>query len=354
MPQVHTWTFSLQRQLAASLALEVNYIGSHTTHIANGTLGFPNIVNQSYLSLGNTLLQKINSPAAAAAGIQAPFPGLLSSPYNTVAQALKPFPQYTSISGGDPIGVAHYEDLEIKLNKRYANGLTSQVFLTWTKNITNADGGTAIMGTVYGPYQYPLNPAGEMSIATLGQPLVFGASFAYELPFGRGKRFLNSKSVGGRLAGGWELSAFLKYNDGSPLSVTVPNNLGPLGYPGKRANAVAGQAVHSQSDPRDFNPATGRLLDPSAFSIPGSFQFGNTARMLDWARSWTGESETVSLRRSFHIYERARLVTRVDMDNPFNFVRWGNPITDVSSANFGMVSSTSNARLIQINMSFEF
>jgi hypothetical protein len=354
LPQAHTWTFSVQRQLAASLALEVNYIGTHTTHIPNGTLGFPDIVNQSYLSLGSTLLQKINSPAAVAAGIQTPYPAFVNSPYNTVAQALKPFPQYTSISGGDPTGVAHYEDLEVKLNKRYASGLTSQVFLTWTKNITNADGGTSISGTVFGPYQYPLNRAGEMSEATLGQPLVFGASFAYELPFGPGKRFVNGKGIGGRLAAGWELSGFVKYNDGTPLSVTVPNNLSPLGYPGKRANAVAGQPVHSQSDPRDFNPAASRFFNSSAFSIPGSFQLGNTARVLDWARSWTGKSETVSLRRSFRIYERAHLVARMDMDNPFNFVRWGNPITDLSSANFGMVSSTTNARLIQINMSFEF
>src|SRR5215472_8725157 len=78
LPQVHTWTFSIQRQLAASLAAEVNYVGSHTTHIPNGTLGFPNIVNQSYFSLGNTLLQPANSTAAGAAGIRVPFPGFTS------------------------------------------------------------------------------------------------------------------------------------------------------------------------------------------------------------------------------------------------------------------------------------
>jgi hypothetical protein len=136
--------------------------------------------------------------------------------------------------------------------------------------------------------------------------------------------------------------------------VTVPNNLSPLGYPGKRANAVGGQPVHLQSDPRDFNPATDRFLNASAFAIPGSFQFGNTARVLDWVRGPTGKSETASIRRSFHIYERAHLVTRVDLDNPFNFVRWGSPVTDRSSATFGVISSTTNARLIQLNMSFEF
>jgi hypothetical protein len=42
------------------------------------------------------------------------------------------------------------------------------------------------------------------------------------------------------------------------------------------------------------------------------------------------------------------------MDNPFNFVRWGNPVTDRSAATFGVISSTANARLVQLNMAFEF
>ncbi len=344
LPQTLNWTFSLQRQLAATLALELDYVGSHTTHIANTTLGFPDIVNQSYLSLGSTLLQKINSAAAAAAGIKSPFPGFENSSYNTVAQALKPFPQYTSISGGDPIGVAHYNALHVKLNKRYANGLTSQVYYSWTKNISNADGGT---------YQYPLSPAGEMSISPVGPPHVFGASVSYELPFGPGKRFLTGRTAG-LLAGGWEIAAFGRYSSGLPLTITVPNNLSSLGYPGKRATAVVGQPVHMQSNPRDFEPAKDRYLNSGAFSIPGSFQFGNTARVLDWARSWTDKTESISLSKRISIYERAHLVTRADFDNPFNFVRWSAPITDLSDANFGKVTASSPGRTIQISMSFEF
>ena len=69
MPQILTWTFSIQREVAHNLAFEATYVGSHSTHlILGGSLSNRNTLDPSYLSLGNLLFQDISSAAASAAG----------------------------------------------------------------------------------------------------------------------------------------------------------------------------------------------------------------------------------------------------------------------------------------------
>ena len=72
LPQIMSWTIGIQRELAPNLALDVAYIGSHSTHLAAGS-NF-NFVDKKYLSLGNLLLQTAGSPGAAAANVPVPFP----------------------------------------------------------------------------------------------------------------------------------------------------------------------------------------------------------------------------------------------------------------------------------------
>ena len=79
----------------SDLSLDLAYIGSHSTHLAEGT-DF-NYVDMKYLSLGNLLTQRMGTPGAAAANVPMPFPGFPTFSRNTVAQALMPFPQYTSV-----------------------------------------------------------------------------------------------------------------------------------------------------------------------------------------------------------------------------------------------------------------
>src|SRR5207244_8025566 len=96
----------------------------------DGVLNF-NQVNPAYLSqYGATVLTSlIDSPAAVAAGITAPFPGFqqLWKSRATVAQALRPFPQYSTIDTaggqGDHSGHSTYHAGLVKLEKRYASGI---------------------------------------------------------------------------------------------------------------------------------------------------------------------------------------------------------------------------------------
>ncbi len=355
MPQIVTWTFSLQRELARNLALEATYIGSHSTHlILSSAQANLNVLDPAYLSLGNLLFQDINSAQAKAAGITAPYPNFLNQRNRTVGQALRPYPQYLNVGQEwSPEGISRFNSLQLKLTKRYSSGLTLLTFYTWSKNMTNTDGGPIDLGPSDGNIQNPRNRAGEVSVSSDGPPHVFVASGSYELPFGKGKPFLSRSAVLNPVVGGWQITAYVRYADGLPLSITGGNPISAFGYPSIRANYVGG-SPYLDNDPRNFDPAVNLYLNPASFTAPGTFQFGNTARVLDWARGFSQKSESLSIAKRIPITERVRAVLRADAQNPFNFVRWSNPNTNISGSTFGKVTGAAAGRSIQLNAAIEF
>ncbi|MDR3703462.1 MAG: TonB-dependent receptor [Candidatus Sulfopaludibacter sp.] len=344
LPQILSWTFGIQRELANNLSLDVAYIGSHSTHLAAGS-NF-NYVDQKYLSLGNLLLQTAGSPGAAAANVPVPFAGFTGYSRNTVAQALMPYPQYTSVGTGaenDPVGSARFNSLQVKLTKRYSNGLTLLAFWTWMKNMST------LQSVQYTPFR-PITYSGD------SPPSTFVLNASYDLPFGPKKRFVNSTNpVVVAVIGGWNLAGYCRYTDGSAMSFSASNNLSTLGYGAKFANYVPGVPIFGTTDPRNFDPAVSRYFAPAgAFVTPPLYQFGNTAPTLDWVRGFTQKAESVSMGKTFPIKERLQAEFRMDVNNPFNFVRWNNPNTSFTSANYGQVTSAADGRKVQLYLTVEF
>lgn len=355
MPQIVSWTFSIQRELTPTLGVEASYIGSKSTHLVlSSSQSNLNVLDTGYLALGNLLFQDINSAAARNAGILPPYPEFLNQRNRTVGQALRPYPQYLNVTEEwGPHGIARYHSLQLKANKRYASGLTLLAFYTWSKNLTNVEGGPIDLGPGDGAVQNPRDRAGEISVSTDTSPHVFVASGSYELPFGPGKRFLTGGGPLGRLIGGWQFTGYVRYASGSPLAITGTNALGALGYPSIRANYIGGNPF-LVTNPREFDPAQDRYLNRVAFAAPSTFQLGNTARALDWVRGFTQKSEAISVAKRIAITEKIRAVIRADAQNPFNFVRWNNPNTNITSADFGRVTGAAAGRALQLNATVEF
>ncbi len=348
LPVVTSWTMGVQRELGAGFSVDASYIGSRSEHLAlppaNSQI---NYVPIEYLALGNLLLQPITSAAAQAAGYTQPFPGFANQlGANTVAQALKPYPQYTSITSTSARlteGKARYHSMQIRGNKRFTGGLTLTSFLTWMSNKSN---------TNYTP-QYP----GDFSLRTdPGTPeWIFGASWAWELPFGRGRRYLADASpVVSAIVSGWQFAGSVRYASGLPLVITTGNNLAPLGYGIKYANRVPDVDVY-KDDRKDFNPTTDRWLNSAAFAVPGAFALGDTGGPLDDVRGFAQKSESVSISKSMSFGGNRRLLLGMDIVNPFNFVRWNDPNTNIASgAAFGSVTGTQPARTMQARATFSF
>jgi hypothetical protein len=301
-------------------------------------------VDKKYLSLGNLLLQTAGSAAAAAANVPVPFAGFTSYSRNTVAQALMPYPQYTGVSyGSDPVGNARFNSLQVKATKRYSNGLTLLAFWTWMKNMATSG------GNQYTPNK-PETYSGD------SPPHTFVINASYDLPFGAKKKFLTSAPpVVNAILGGWNLAGYARYTSGSPYGFSGGSNLSILGYGGKTANYVPGVPIFGTTNPRDFDPAVSRYFAPvGAFVTPPNYEFGNTAPTLDWVRGFTQKAESLSLGKSFPIKERLHAQFRMDVNNPFNFVRWSNPNGSITSADYGRVTGSAEGRKVQLYLTVEF
>jgi hypothetical protein len=355
-PQIATWTFSIQRQLARDMSIEASYVGSKSTHLELGgaLTTYWNVLNPAYLPLGNLLNQSITSSAAQTADYTSPFPSFSSLPRHTVGQALRPFPQYADVNMPySPEGISNYNALQLKFTKRYGNGITILAFYTRSRLMTNDDVAPIDFGEGAGNIQNPLDRRGEYSVSQDDYPNAFGTSFTYELPFGPNKRFLNKGGLVGGLVGGWQVAGFVQRQSGAPLSIKGNTSLSQFGFSVVRANYMPGQNVYLANS-GSFDPATNRYLNADAFSNPGAFQLGNTSRVLNWVRGPRIDSESLSLQKQIVITEQVKAVLRADATNPFNFVRWTNPNTSITDANYGRISNSQSGRVIQLSASVTF
>jgi len=225
------------------------------------------------------------------------------------------------------------------VNKRFSSGLTLFGFFTWMKSFGLAQDqypGSRLM-------QLDPNPAATISF-----------SWAYDLPFGKGKSVLGSSPrVVSAVVSGWKVNGFLKYASGVPLGIAAgAGNLGAIGYT-QRGNAVPGVSPYLVTNPRDFTP-TSKYLNSAAFTTSTGFNFGNLGTNLSWVRGFWNKQESLTIGREFSIKERLKAELSLDAVNPFNFHRWNNPNTQLTSAAFGTVTATDPGRTMQVNMAIKF
>src|SRR5207247_10923058 len=168
------------------------------------------------------LNSNVTSAAAVTAGIKIPYPNFTNSAVQrsqTVNQALRPFPQYltidTSQSGGDKSGHSTYNAFVLRLNHRFGAGLNMQWSYVLAKLLTDADTYYANSGAAEDNGNRRL----EKSIGQYDQTHVLKLNTIYELPFGRGKRWL-SHGLASWTVGGWKVGAIQVYSTGLPLAVT--------------------------------------------------------------------------------------------------------------------------------------
>jgi len=351
------WTAGFQYQLSQNMLLDITYIGRHATSQQADYQGNPNVLNPAYLSLGTLLSQNINSAAAAAAGIKAPWSTFSSFALPTVGQALRPFPQYSDVYNmRSKLGIDRYNSLQIKVNRRFSGGLTLMSSFTWSKNLTNVPTSSpAPTGQSPAGIQSPYERLQDISPSEYTLPADFKVSLAYDLPFGTGRHFLrNSHSALNAVVGGWQIVFFIERASGNALTLTTTNNLAIYGYGTKRANVRSGVPLTLNTDYGSFEPATDRFINPAAFSSPGTYELGNTPRTIDWMRGWPFRTESASIKKMFRLHEKATLRLAGDFQNPFNVVRWGNPVTNVAASNFGQVTTTAPGRRVQITAEIQF
>ncbi len=351
LPRTYQMQASLQHRIGSGL-LEVGWVSTQARHLPGTTLENLNQVDPRYLSLGGLLTRNINDPQVAAQGFRAPYAGFTG----TLAQALRPYPQYQTITYLDsPSGNTSYHGLLIKYEQRFSNGLAVLASYTFSKNITDIEqvsGGTAQL-------QNSFDRRAERAVANIDVPHRWIGSVAWELPFGKGKPWLSSGPLS-YLAGGFSVSGILNYESGTPLRITIPNNL-PLFNGQLRPNRVGGAdpfLANSHSAFRPFNSLSGDRgdvqLNPAAFATPAPFTFGNLGPYLGNIRSFGFANEDISVAKRIPVREGHFLELRSDWFNAPNRRQLQAPVTDLTSPNFGRITGQKAARVIQLGVRYAF
>jgi hypothetical protein len=271
-----------------------------------------------------------------------------------VAQALRPYPQYLGINDANAmIGNATYHAMQVKLQKRFSSGLSFLIGYTLSKNLTDVDSTAGYFTT---GVQDAYNRRAEKALSSIDSPNQLVASYTYELPFGPGKKMLNSNNAVTRyVIGGWAVSGINTYRNGTPLAVTtstvLPTTNDSLAESGSsvRPNMVSGVSPMNGISCSNFNPQTDLYLNKAAFSLPAPFTFGNAPRELSNARSCPTLSEDISLLKYVPFKEgRVSLRFGADAFNVFNRRNLGSPDTNINDPGFGTISGAGPGRVLQV------
>ena len=328
-PRYQNWNLSIQRSITPSLVLTAAYVGSNGKQLRGGGRGlWSNQIDPGYLVLGNLLNQNATpaNVAAAAAivpGIKLPFPTFVG----TIAQMLRPFPQYngvTDIYGN--VGQSNYNAMQLSLQQRLSNGLTFNLNYTFSKALGTINGNRSA-------YKQ------EKNLSTTDQPNLFNAFYSYDLPFGKGRTYDTDNSVVRAIVSGWQLSGITRYASGTPLGPFTANcNVPQAGtcWASYNPNFTGSAALEGDGGVLPF-------ISSQAFISPPAFTYGNTPATGAYGlRTPHFFNQDLSLSRSFQIHEDWRVVFGADAFNVFNNVRLGSINTNITNANFGKAAAQVN------------
>jgi hypothetical protein len=303
------WDLSVQRELPSNFVGTVSYVGSHGVHLLE-----TNVVNLYLPPDYKTLQYPAFSPAIGWRG---------------------------------SIGASSYNGLLMSLRRSFSNGLLIAANYAYTHEIDNGSNGSGD-GDEISP-QNPLCLQCEWASGAWDARHVINGNAVYELPFGRGKQFLNQGGIVNTLAGNWQLTTTALARTGFPVNVLLPRSYtAPSGASGtERPDLVPGVSL---------KPPGGKTralwINPAAFTLPAG-DYGDAPRNLfRGPGTWqidTGAAKTLSLG------ERAELEFRAEFYNIFNHPQLGQPqatctLTSAGCASgFGSITNTINLNTAIVN-----
>lgn len=269
-------------------------------------------------------------------------------------QLLRPFPQFGDVNlVAPPIGNSSYHGLNLKLEKRYSQGLNLLMNYTWSKFMDDSES-TGEVGGIVGGFGdgYTHIELRHLDKALSGNDIRnrFIGSVVYDLPFGEGRRWTTSNGFLEALAGGWKLGVIAELRDGSPYGVIEQTNRSNTFSRSQRPNLLRDPELSSD---RPRAEMIAQYFDTSAFQAPGDGIFGNAPRNVCCL---PGRAELdVSVQKRFSLTERIGLSFRADAYNLPNRPHFGRPNLQRGHGAFGQISSTmGTARLLQFNVRLEF
>ena len=292
------WNLNVQRELGTNNVVTLAYVG----------------VKGSHIFVTDNINEAIPGP-----GVVAP---------------RRPYPNLGDGTAVGPWGNSIYHSLQATFERRFATGLSLLAAWTWSHSIDDTSGtGSESIQT---PYNLKLNRGS--STFDLRHNVVL--SWTYELPFGKGKKFLNGAA--GPLdwiAGGWQINSIDTFQTGTPFGVTMLSSMLNAGSGVQWPNRIASGAVS--------NPGIHRWFDTGAFVSPGLYNYGNVGRNVLYGPGTTQFDVSLFKSFAFSADRTRRLQFRAEAFNILNTPQFNNPNAQIGSLSVGTITSAGQPPLFQ-------
>ena len=338
---VQQWNSSFQRELTSNISVEAAYVGSKITRV-----GIPdsnlNQLGVDQLGLGTALMARVPNPYF---GI-VPRSSSLGDPTISVAQLLKPYPEFTTVSlYRNNVGTTIYQGFTAKLEQRFSRGLSYLVSYTRSRLMDDA---SAVFDAsiLTGPVLRADHPADtynrklERDYSAGDIPHVFAASAVWSLPFGEGRAH-HLSGVAGAIANDWGLAGVLILQSGVPIPVTQSTNSnGFAGFGIQRPNVTGDPTL-----PADERTVS-RWFDTSAFSTAPVFTLGSASR--NPVRGPGYRNLDLALVRRVNVSDSTNLEFRIEAFNVTNTPPLGAPNGSFGSSAFGTITTAGDPRVVQL------
>jgi hypothetical protein len=287
VPKIYQWNFGVERQLGSDFMAQLAYVGSHGFNLA-----FPVDINQVH-----------------------------PENWAPVDSQLRPYPVYQGIYGygnaGTMNAISNYSSLQASITKRMTHGVSLSFSYVWSHFLDDLD--SSGWGSRMGPtdYQDSYHPSANYSNSNFDVRHAFKGYAVYQLPFGKGKQFLNNSTALDEVVGGWQISGTVVLQTGNPFSVY-----------GDQANySLAGTQFPNRNPGVSLYPSNkgiNQWFNPAAFVKAPDGTWGNVRR-----NSLYGPGLNVfnmSAAKSFGLpWEDVRIEFRADAQNVFNHPSFGTP-----------------------------
>lgn len=316
LPENLQWNLDVQRQLGHDYSIDVAYVGNHGYH-----LSFPVDLDQ--------------------------VPENLLGP-NDINN--KPYPLYQSVTGSTNNAVSNYNALQAQMTKRLRNGFQFNVNYTWSHFLDDLDSAGFGSREGYQNYQNAFNPHDNYSNGNFDIRNMLKGQVIYQLPFGKGKLFLNNSLLLDELLGGWQVSSVWVIEGGNPIGITTGGNNTSNNQSGsytQEANRVPGQSLHL---PGSTKQRLNEYYNLNALTLPAPYTYGNFLRNTVYGPGVVNVA--ASLGKTFDVWPSrgVKMLFRADAGNVLNHPSFGQPgnnaIGPGQTAN--ITSTTVGGRQIQL------
>jgi hypothetical protein len=314
-PVIEAWNVTLEQQVInPNMLLSISYQASHGTHLQT-----ENATNYGAYIPGNSTESNL--------------------------QKRRPYPSFSNIAIMQSHSYSDYSSMVVTFQRRFSQGVSVLASYLWSKSINQAaqDGGNTQQGAFNNSYTNPADPSFDRGVSDVNVPNRFVASYLWQLP-----TLQSAKLPVKLLLGGWSQNGIVTVQSGTPFSVLSgqDNSFSALGLDRAdlHGNPHAPRASGKTKLTEYFNTA--------AFSPNAIGTFGNSPRNLLYGPGTVEFDE--SLFKNFPLTESRYFQFRAEFFNIFNHPNFSNPQNNLSSSQFGTITSAASPRIIQLALRLAF